>query len=711
MLLSVGTIYTMLRGVEKSGWWLAALLVALLVLLGWLQYQWLGALSKAERARMASSLVSGVEAVGVDLDRLLTELALAFVGTSGATREAPAVVLNRWRDRSPVPSLVKAVWRLEPRRGQRMASYRLDEQTGTFVEASLPPSFAAWAERERSRHRRGRTAGAGVEGTTGADADDPGRNGLDQEPTAPDEERRAARRRGPGQRGERQSAARSGDGLAQSRRSYGLLHPGLREQPLALVLPTIPDEPSRLLSRLRAASILVVELDEATLFEKVVPELMVRHLSTLTATMPWVRVVQAATGDVLYDTGTTASARKPDADAAFLRLLPVDRLGSRSVLAASPQDEGRGLADERSRKLPRWDRLAAGDRPRWRLEVTHPSGSLEAQVRVARRRNLSVASAVLAVLAASVVMLVASARRAQALARQRLEMVAAVTHELRTPLAAVCSAGSNLADGVVSEPEGVKRYGEVILEEGQRLARLVEQTLAYAGTVAGSATGGRPSRDADVGDAQGGDALAGGAVVTRPTAVAPWVTDVVGRRQAELDAAGMAVQLDLDPSLPSVEIDQEAMTRVLDNLVMNAIRHAAEGGSLDVAAIHRPGQGRRVRAIGARRRGVVELSVADRGPGLTASDRRQVFEPFYRGRRARERSKGTGLGLAVVRAVAEAHGGGVSVAAREGGGSVFTVRLPVASPSHSAAAHVDVDDVGRTSEQPPSEWPARGVSS
>lgn len=650
----------MWRRLEKGGWWLAGMLVALLMLLGWFQYRWLGALSEAERARMASSLASGVDAVGGEIDQLITELALAFVDAGVEGSEEPPAALARWRSTSPVPSLVASVWRLEPRRGQRPASFRLDEETGVFVETPLPPRFAAWMPRDRFRHRRGAPPGRARRIGAPRDTDSPAHEtrqqarGVHDQGVHEDEVR-----------GERPAQARAGDRLVHARRSLGLGHLGIRDQPLAIVLPRMPAEPPRLLSRLLAASILVIELDEATLLEQVLPALMARHLSPLTGAMPWARVVRGASREEVFHSAAPASARQPDAETAFLRLLPADRLASRSVLATGPASANPEAPRVRQRRLPYWDRLVAAERPRWRLEVGHPAGTLEAQVRVARRRNLGMASGVLAVLAASVVMLVASTRRAQALARQRLEMVAAVTHELRTPLAAVCSAGSNLADGVVTEPEGVRRYGQVIQDEGQRLARLVEQTLVYAGTLAG-------------------DALAGGNLVARPTLVAPWVNDVIGRRGGELSAAGMTVRIALDSALPPVDIDPEAMTRVLDNLVMNAIRHASEGASLDVAAVYRPGRrqpGGRLLAAHrpTRHLGRVELTVADRGIGLSARERRQIFEPFYRGRRARERAKGTGLGLAVVRAIAEAHGGSISVAPREAGGTVFTLDLPVAA--------------------------------
>ena len=103
----------------------------------------------------------------------------------------------------------------------------------------------------------------------------------------------------------------------------------------------------------------------------------------------------------------------------------------------------------------------------------------------ARRRNLIISSTVLSVLGASVALLVLSTRRAQELARQQMEFVAAVSHELRTPLAVIRSAGENLADGVIKDDEQIRKYGDLVRNEGRRLTEMVEQILEFAGIESG----------------------------------------------------------------------------------------------------------------------------------------------------------------------------------------------------------------------------------
>jgi signal transduction histidine kinase len=113
--------------------------------------------------------------------------------------------------------------------------------------------------------------------------------------------------------------------------------------------------------------------------------------------------------------------------------------------------------------------------------------------------------------------------------------------------------------------------------------------------------------------------------------------------------------------------DGVAIRRALHNLVMNAVKHASDGRSIRLAVGFERLHGRQS----------VWISVVDRGPGIEAADLAHVFEPFYRGRQAIERQvPGNGLGLSLVRRVAEAHGGSVSVKSAVGEGSTFTLHLP-----------------------------------
>src|SRR5262249_32333245 len=124
------------------------------------------------------------------------------------------------------------------------------------------------------------------------------------------------------------------------------------------------------------------------------------------------------------------------------------------------------------------------DRGLWEVCVTHRSGSLEQVVARTRHRNLMISFGTLLLLGASAAMVLVSAQRARRLAAQQVEFVAGVSHELRTPVAVVCSAGENLADGLVRDPGEVRVYGATIRDEGRRLSEMIEQVLEYAGIAA-----------------------------------------------------------------------------------------------------------------------------------------------------------------------------------------------------------------------------------
>jgi signal transduction histidine kinase len=268
-----------------------------------------------------------------------------------------------------------------------------------------------------------------------------------------------------------------------------------------------------------------------------------------------------------------------------------------------------------------------------------------------QRRNLATGFGVLALLGATTLFLVASAQRARRLARQQLDFVTGVTHELNTPLAAIRSAGQNLAAGIVTEPPQVRRYGELIDKEGARLTALVAQVLDFAGIESQSR-----------------------AYAMEPLSLGPLVEEVLRDYALVLQQAGLKLECSVPETLPPVRGDAAALKRVLANLIANAVKFAGAGGSLAVRAQARPPDGK-----------ALVLRVEDRGPGIAREERERVFEPFYRGPAAeRNSTPGSGLGLSLVRHVVRAHGGSVRVEAREGGGASLVVELPAASEEPAA---------------------------
>ncbi|WP_137991428.1 sensor histidine kinase [Streptomyces vilmorinianum] len=232
--------------------------------------------------------------------------------------------------------------------------------------------------------------------------------------------------------------------------------------------------------------------------------------------------------------------------------------------------------------------------------------------------------------------LAASRERERALEASRRELVAWISHDLRTPLAGLRAMSEALEDGVVADPA---RYHRQIRTEVDRLNSMVgdlfELSRIHAGALALT-----PAR-VSVHDLVG-DALAGAGPLAREQGVR-----LVGDRVAPVP----------------VEVDGREMTRVLANLLVNAIRHTPADGTVAVAA--------------ERRADSVVLSVTDGCGGIPAHELPRVFDTGWRGTEARTPPAGAGLGLAIVRGIVEAHAGRADVRNVDGG-CCFEVTLPAA---------------------------------
>ena len=292
---------------------------------------------------------------------------------------------------------------------------------------------------------------------------------------------------------------------------------------------------------------------------------------------------------------------------------------------------------------------------RWVLMAKHRSGSLEAAVAGVRTRNLLVSSSILMLLTVVIGLIAVSARRAQELARQQMEFVAAVSHELRTPVSVIGAAAGNLADGVVGDPQRVRKYGETIQGEARRLGETVERVLQLAGIAAGRA-----------------------AAAQTPIAADTLVQESINACRTEIEGAGFNVEVAVAENLPMVVGDVTALRSALQNLISNAVKYGGNARWVRVSATTVPGS--RLPAPGQ-----VLFTVEDRGLGIDPEDRKHIFEPFYRGREAvSQQIQGSGLGLNLVMRIVEAHGGKVSVTSEPGKGSTFTLTLPAV---HDRASH------------------------
>jgi len=219
-------------------------------------------------------------------------------------------------------------------------------------------------------------------------------------------------------------------------------------------------------------------------------------------------------------------------------------------------------------------------------------------------------------------------------AERRNNFVAAVTHELKTPLTAIRMYGEMLRDGIVPSERKRQEYYGTITSESERLSRLINNVLEFSRLEKGT-------RQMNL--------VAG--------SLAPVVAEMAELLRPHAEREGFTLEVESDPDLPPVRYDRDALLQVLFNLVDNAIKYAREAPE-------------RLISLECRRRdGGVAVLVRDRGPGVAPRHLAQLFEPFFRGEtELTRRTKGTGIGLALVKGLVERMDAGISGCNAEGGG-------------------------------------------
>jgi signal transduction histidine kinase len=236
--------------------------------------------------------------------------------------------------------------------------------------------------------------------------------------------------------------------------------------------------------------------------------------------------------------------------------------------------------------------------------------------------------------------LLEAAERERALESSRRELVAWVSHDLRTPIAGIRAMVEALDDGVVVDPEDVRRYHQQLMTEADRLGQLVDDLFELSRIEAGTL-----------------------AVSVERVALDELVSDVVASAAVMAGAKGVRVDGRLDVRSPVVAGSAPELTRVVRNLLDNAIRHTPPGGTVEVAVCGGDNH--------------AEVSVLDGCGGIPAHDLDRVFDLAYRGDAARTpgTAGGAGLGLAIARGLVDVLDGDIAVR-NEPGGCRFTVRLP-----------------------------------
>jgi len=217
---------------------------------------------------------------------------------------------------------------------------------------------------------------------------------------------------------------------------------------------------------------------------------------------------------------------------------------------------------------------------------------------------------------------------------QRAALLRSVSHDLRTPLSTIRAVTSDLRAGPVYDDATRDELLDLVIDEAERLDRIVANLLSLSRIEAGA---------------------------LQPERQAVDVQELVGDAARRLDRVlqRSRVELEFAADLPLADADYSQVDQVVTNLLENAARHAPRGSTVRVAGRLR-GDGR------------LSVVVEDEGVGIPAADRSHVFEPFWRG----EGSTSSGVGLAICEAIVEAHGGTITVDSGPGRGTAFVFTLP-----------------------------------
>jgi len=233
-----------------------------------------------------------------------------------------------------------------------------------------------------------------------------------------------------------------------------------------------------------------------------------------------------------------------------------------------------------------------------------------------------------------------STARQRDLERARRGLVAAVSHDLRTPLASIRASVEALLDGVVTDAPTVERYLRTAHAEAERLATLIDDLFQLSQIDAGALR-----------------------LDLEETHVTDLISDTLEAMRPHANQKQVVLAGEVDDNVPPVLADPRKLQRVLYNLVQNALRYTPADGTV---------------LLEARDTGVeIRVTVADGCDGLAEEERQRVFEPFYRGDRSRQRDgHGAGLGLSIAKGIVEAHGGRIWVEPGQRVGCRFSFALP-----------------------------------
>ncbi len=414
--------------------------------------------------------------------------------------------------------------------------------------------------------------------------------------------------------------------------------------------------------------VLVIELDRAVIENKIFPDLTKKYFSENESADYKISVVDK-NGQKIFQTAEVGAA---DATAKLFNLAP-DRFvfyANRNVMPnIGAGEKGKNVfiskiqttsntkisAEKHEEKVDvqvfNQTQNSSEEKPRvrifngenletegiWTLNVQHSAGSLEQFITNTRNKNLGISFGILSLLAASIILIFISSQKAKIFAQRQVDFVSSVSHEFRTPLAVIYSAGENLSDGVIRDEHKIADYGNLIKREGRKLSAMVEQILEFAGAKSGSRK-----------------------YNFQTVEVGKIINDAIGECQPLIEENNFLVEKNIAGNLPEISADKRALTQAVQNLIANSIKYSDSEKFIKISA--RNGNNK------------INISVEDKGLGIEKNELGKIFEPFYRSKKVVDAQiHGNGLGLSLVKQIVEAHGGKIEVESESGKGSKFTI--------------------------------------
>lgn len=624
----------------KRSWFSILLVVGLLGLLGLLavlQSVWLGQISEGEKDRITRRLQTDTERFGEDFNREIQTAYVNFQSDESLWANKNWAEFNErydfWRKKTAYPALIKDFYYIENKPDGGV--WQFDAEKREFKPGVLT------AEMQDIRTRS-------ADEKTFEPVDEAHYTLVMAIFEAPKTFDRIMIRRERPPRLEKQPA--SGQGVSETK-------------PDKIELP-------------ERRGFLVIKLDENVIKDQLLPDLAKKHFPENDFNL----AVVSRTGQSIFQTGEVTKA---DSNVALFDLTPDNLIffANRDVLPRTPERKAEGLVINQSQirtqtfSTVERETISVNNAPEkkqatgtfqfrlkdkqnpttifqtsnltnsgnWTLNVQHSAGSLDNFIAGTRNKNLAVSFGILGVLAVSIVLIFVSAQRARVLAQRQIDFVSSVSHEFRTPLAVIYSAGENLADGVAREERQVSRYGDLIKSEGKKLSSMVEQILEFAG-----ANSGKKKYD------------------FREQSVKAIVESALEECAGLIDEKGFIVETYFENNLPKVKADTTALSQAIQNLIVNSVKYS------------KPFEKPISVSVECNDAGKIEITVEDKGIGIAPKDLKHIFEPFFRAKAVvDEQIHGNGLGLSLVKETVEAHGGKIRAESDLGKGSKFSVQLPV----------------------------------